>query len=314
MTEAAFYIRDLPVRGELILAPLSGYNDQPFRRLCREMGAALVVTGLLSSRAIIYNWEGQRSKRMLRFHPDERPLAAQLYGSEPEEIAEAARRIAPLDIDVIDVNLGCAKAKIVKNDNGAALLQHPAKIGRIIAALTRAVELPITAKIRLGWEARNYLEVARVLEASGAAAIAVHGRTAAQGFKGAADWDAIAEIKAAVDLPVLASGDVKEAADIARIQAHTGCDGVMIGRAALGHPWIFQRRDRAAIPPEERFALMRRHLQMMLAFHGRHHGLLRFRKHLSNYLRHADVPRSTRIALLQCDDPPALLNYLRDAS
>jgi tRNA-dihydrouridine synthase B len=302
MTAPAFFIRDLPIHGSLILAPLSGYNDQPFRRLCLEFGAALVYTGLLSASAILYG--SRRSEEMLRFHPDEHPLACQLFGSDVEILEKAARAVEALDIDVLDFNIGCAEPKIVKGGYGAALLRDPVQIGRIVARLVRTVRVPVTGKIRLGWDAgsRNYVEVAHILEDSGAAMIAVHGRTADQQYTGLADWDAIAEVKQAVHIPVLASGDVKHAADIARIQAHTGCDGVMIGRAAIGNPWIFQHRNLPDVPLSDRVPVIVEHLRRMVDFHGEVQGHRRFRKHLRRYLTSTDISRQQRRAFLHCED------------
>ncbi|MEJ5308200.1 MAG: tRNA dihydrouridine synthase DusB [Anaerolineae bacterium] len=302
MTTPVFFIRDLPIHGPLILAPLSGYNDQPFRRLCLEFGAALVYTGLLSASAILYG--SQRSDELLRFHPDEHPLACQLFGSDVDILAKAARAVEALGIDVLDFNMGCAEPKIVKGGHGAALLKDPALIGRIVTRLVATVRVPVTGKIRLGWDAgsRNYLEVARILEDSGAAMLAVHGRTADQQYTGRADWDAIAAVKQAVRIPVLASGDVKCAADISRIQARTGCDGVMIGRAAIGNPWIFQYRDLPDVPWAERVPVILEHLRRMVDFHGEYLGLRRFRKHLRRYLTSTDVSRQQRRAFLQCED------------
>ncbi len=312
-TVPAFFIRDLPIHGNLILAPLSGYNDQPFRRLCREFGAALVYTGLLSASAILYG--SQRSDEMLRFHPDEHPLACQLFGSAEDVLETAARSVETLGIDVLDFNIGCAEPKIVKGGYGAALLKNPATIGRIMTRLVRAVRVPVTGKIRLGWDAasRNYREVARILEDSGAAMIAVHGRTAEQGYLGVADWDAIAEVKHVVRVPVLANGDVKCAADIDRIQAHTGCDGVMIGRAAIGNPWIFQRRDLPDIPLAERVPVIIRHLRWMLEFHGVEQGIMRLRKHLRRYLTSTDITRQQRREFLECDDADVIVDWLKTA-
>jgi len=298
----AFFIRDLPIHGPLILAPLSGYNDQPFRRLCLEFGAALVYTGLLSASAILYG--SQRSEEMLRFHADEHPLACQLFGSDADMLEKAARAVEALGIDVLDFNMGCAEPKIVKGGYGAALLKNPAQIGRIMERLVRAVRVPVTGKIRLGWDAgsRTYMEIAHILEDSGAAMIAIHGRTADQQYTGFADWDAIAEVKQAMRIPVIASGDVKCAADIPRILAHTGCDGVMIGRTAIGNPWIFQRRDLPEIPWAERKPVILEHLRRMVDFHGEVQGHRRFRKHLRRYLTSTNVSRQQRRAFLHCED------------
>ncbi len=311
MTSApTFFIRDLPIHGELILAPMSGYNDQPFRRLCLEFGAALVYTGLLSASAILYG--SRRTDEMLRFHPSEHPLACQLFGNDEDVMETAARAVEALDIDVLDFNIGCAEPKIVRGGHGAALLKDPAKIGRIMTRLVRATQVPVTGKMRLGWDAdsRNYLDVARILEDSGAAMIAIHGRTAEQGYLGLADWDAIAEIKQAIHVPVLASGDVKCAADIDRIQAHTGCDGVMIGRAAIGNPWIFQRRDLTDIPLAERAPVIIRHIRDMVEFHGAEQGIPRLRKHLRRYLTSTDITRQQRREFLECDDADMIVAWL----
>ncbi len=310
----AFFIRDLPIDGALILAPLSGYNDQPFRRLCREFGAALVYTGLLSASGIVYG--SPRSAEMLRFHPDEHPLVGQLFGNDGDKLAAAARTLETHGADVVDFNIGCAEPKVVKGGYGAALLKDPVQIGYLVTRLVQAVRVPVSAKMRLGWDAasRNYLEVARILEDSGVAMMAVHGRTAEQQYGGHADWDAIAEVKQAVRVPVLASGDVKCVADIARIRAHTGCDGVLIGRAAIGNPWIFQGRDLPDVPLSERVPVILRHLQWMLEFHGAEQGLKRFRKHLRRYLTSTDVSRQQRHQWLEWDAATILMAELAEVA
>ncbi|MDF1512457.1 MAG: tRNA-dihydrouridine synthase family protein, partial [Anaerolineae bacterium] len=229
-----FYIGDLAVYGELVLAPMSGYNDQPFRRLCQSYGAALTYTGLLAASAILHGkhtYGNRRTDEMLRLHPLEHPLACQLFGSEPGVLMQAAQKILPLDMDIIDVNMGCAKYKIIRGGAGAALLRDPAKMANIIQDLRGTLPLPVTAKIRLGWDEgdrlnQRYMDLARILEDSGAAMIAVHGRTAEQGYAGKADWDAIAQIKSVLHVPVLGSGDIKCAEDIQRMKMHTGCDAV----------------------------------------------------------------------------------------
>jgi tRNA-dihydrouridine synthase B len=320
MTEKpAFLIGDLPVYGELVLAPMSGFNDQPFRRLCQEFGAALTYTGLLAANSILHGrhqYGNRRTDEMLRLHPDEHPLVCQLFGSDIKVLECAAQKILPLLMDVIDVNMGCAKYKIIRGGAGAALLRDPKKMGTIIHRLSQVIPLPVTAKIRLGWDDQDrkdrlYLDLARKLEDNGAAMIAVHGRTAEQGYQGVADWDAIAEIKQTLQVPVLASGDVKCAADIQRIKTHTGCDAVMIGRAAIGNPWIFQNRDRDAVSWSERLPVILQHLEGSLAFHGSNHGLKRFRKHLRGYLRRSGLPRWYRSDMLICDDANTLVNLLQ---
>jgi nifR3 family TIM-barrel protein len=195
------------------------------------------------------------------------------------------------------------------------LLRDPAKVGRLIAALSRALPVPVTAKIRLGWDekSRNYLEVARAIEQNGGALIAVHARTRAQRYRGQADWDAIAEIKAALSIPVIGNGDVRTPEDIARLKAHSGCDAVMIGRGAVGNPWIFQRRDRWSLPLEELARVIHQHLESMLAYYGPSQGLLLFRKHLKRYLAPLHPGRALLRRILTCENHQELLDLLRQA-
>ena len=314
-----FSIGDLPVYGELVLAPMSGFNDQPFRRLCQSYGAALTYTGLLAANSIMhgqYQYGNRRTDEMLRLHPEEHPLVCQLFGSDEIILETAARKILPLKMDVIDVNMGCAKYKIIRGGSGSALLRDPDRMGRIMQRLSQNLPLPVTGKIRLGWNEedknnRLYLVLARVLEDNGAAMVAVHGRTAKQGYQGKADWDAIAEIKQTLQVPVLASGDVKCVRDIQRIKTHTGCDGVMIGRAAIGNPWIFKGLDRDDVPWVERLPVVLQHLDSMLLFHGSYYGLHRFRKHLRGYLRRSGLPRWYRSQMLVCDDADELVRLIQ---
>ncbi len=314
----AFHAGNVPIAGRVILAPMSGYNDQPFRRLCRRFGASLVYTGLLSSPAIVHGpgrWGARRTAEMLRLHPEEVPLAVQLFGGEEAVIVEAARRIEPLDMALLDINLGCAKPKVTRSGAGAALMRDPARVGRIFAQLSAVLDTPVSGKIRLGWDAdsRTYLEVARAMVDNGAVLVAVHGRTAEQAYTGSADWDAIAEVKQAVQVPVLASGDVKRVADIAHILDATGCDGAMVGRAAIGNPWIFAGQDRDTIPWLERLPVVLEHLAMMLEFHGDYAGVHRFRKHLRAYLQSSGIPRRARIRITQCPDPDELQALLTES-
>ncbi|MBN1248004.1 MAG: tRNA dihydrouridine synthase DusB [Anaerolineae bacterium] len=311
----AFYIGQTPVYGRWVLAPLSGYNDQPFRRLCRRLGASLVYTGLLAANAIYFGAspEGDsRTAEMLQLHPEEAPVAVQLFSGRPAALVMAAQAIEHMGMAMIDINMGCAKAKIVKSGAGAALMWDPRKVARIFAKLSRTVSVPVSGKIRLGWDQdrRNYLEVARAMADHGAALVAVHGRTAEQRFNGDADWDAIAEVKQAVTIPVLASGDVTTVSAAHQLLARTGCDGVMIGRAAIGNPWLFAGRHRDDIPWPERLALVQKHLEMTVAHHGEHHGIRRFRKHLRGYLRASGIPRPERIRMLGCRESEELVAML----
>jgi nifR3 family TIM-barrel protein len=302
-----FFIRNVPVYGDLILSPMDGYSDQPFRSICRELGSAMSYTEFINALDVLHGHPHLEQK--LRFLPDERPVVYQIFDSEPARLIEAALRLRQRGPDLFDVNMGCSVRSVSGRGAGAGMLREPERAGRAITMLSRSLDLPVTAKMRLGWddEQRNYLTVARIIEQSGGALIAVHGRTKAQGYSGQADWDAIAEIKQAVSIPVIANGDVRMVADIERILAHTGCDAVMIGRAAIGNPWIFSRMDRSEVPPELVRETMLRHLDRMTSFYGESLGLVRFRKHASHYLSPLGLSAQQRQTLFTAESPPEFL-------
>jgi len=279
-----FYVRNVPVYGDLILAPMAGFSDLPYRMIARDFGSAMSYTEFVSVDGLLQG--NAKTLRMLAFHPSEYPMTFQVFGSSEDKIVEACLKIEQLGPTIIDLNMGCSVAKVSGRGAGAALLCEPPKIGKIFNRLTRALSVPVTGKIRLGWDqqTRNYLTVAKTLEDNGASLIAVHARTKSQAYDGVADWDAIAEIKQAVKIPVIGNGDVKTVADIRRIKQHTGCDGVMIGRAAIGNPWIFARKDRHEVSFSEKAALIRRHLSLMLDFYDDDYGLILFRKHVVKYI------------------------------
>jgi len=303
-------IGNVPIYGDLILAPMAGYTDLPFRVLCREMGSAMSYVPCILDEAVIHG--ASMTDALLRFSSEERPVAIQLLSKDEDSLAEAGRRLLALDPDFIDLNLGCPARHVSWRGRGAALLCDPRKIGALVSRLTRAVSVPVTAKIRLGWdeESRNYLEVAHILEDGGVAAIGVHGRTKAQGFGGRADWGAIAEVKAAVKVPVLANGDVRTVADIAAIRTATGCDAVLIGRGAVGNPWIFQRRDIAGVSYLERLAMIRRHLAAMVVHYGEPLGVVLFRKHLLKYVQELEGAKALRQRLVTLESPEAVMDLL----
>jgi len=304
---ASWHIGDVAIAGDLILAPMAGYSDQPFRRICREMGSAISYTPCAVDRAVLA--ASDEADRTYAFHPSERPVAIQLLSRNADLLAKAAQRVAHVfQPNLIDLNLGCPSRRIAGGGRGAALLREPRLIGNLIASLVAAVPLPITAKIRLGWDASslNHREVARIIEDAGAQAIAVHGRTKVQGYAGEADWDAIAEVVAAVHVPVIANGDVRTVADIARILEHTGCRAVMIGRGAVGNPWLFARRDLDSVSIDERLAVMERHLRTMAELFGERHGTICFRKHLVKYMRGLPGAARMRAELMRPETPDEL--------
>ena len=310
--QPAFYVRDVPVYGDLILSPMAGFSDLPFRLICREFGSAMSYTEFVSAEAVLHH--NPKTMRMLSFRSCESPMVFQFFGSDEDNLVEAARRLEALGPDILDLNMGCSVRNVAGRGAGAGLLRDPAKIGRILSRLTKAVSVPVTGKIRLGWDddSRNHREVARVLEDNGAALIAVHGRTKMQAYTGAADWDAIAEVKQAVRIPVVGNGDVRSTADIERMQQHTGCDAVMIARAAIGNPWIFQRRDREQVDLADQTALVRRHLALMLDFYGRERGLILFRKHVVKYVRGVFGASDLHQRMVTCEQPDEFIELIAE--
>ena len=284
--QPVFWVRDVPVFGDVILAPMAGFSDLPYRSLCQEFGSAMSYTEFVSAEAIVQGG-GERTRQMLAASPREYPVVFQIFGNDEALLVEAARRIEALGPHIIDVNMGCSVRKISGKGAGAGLLRDPSKIGRIFRALTRAVSVPVTGKIRLGWdeESRNYLEVVRAMEENGASLVAVHARTKSQGYSGQADWDAIGEIVAATRLPVIGNGDVVTVADVDRMKRHTGCAAVMVGRGAMGHPWIFQGRDRHQVPFLEQAPVIAEHFRRMADFYGQDMALILVRKHIARYLK-----------------------------
>jgi len=301
MTTALFFIREIPIYGDLILSPMAGFSDKPFRAICRELGSAMSYTEFVSADGLAHN--NRKSWQYFTYDEAERPIAFQLFDHEVDRLVTQCQRVVDrLHPDTIDINMGCSVNNVAQRGAGAGLLRTPDKIAELFRRLSTTLPVPVTGKIRLGWDdqSRNYLEVAHILEDNGASAIAVHGRTKMQAYKGEADWHPIAEIKASVKIPVIGNGDVKRVADIERIKALTGCDAVMIGRAAIGNPWIFQRKDFADVTFEERSALIRRHLAAMLDYYGPRLGIVLFRKHVVKYIKGVPYATDVRLALLTC--------------
>ncbi|MHB1296069.1 MAG: tRNA dihydrouridine synthase DusB [Anaerolineae bacterium] len=306
-----FTIGNVPIYGDLILSPMAGYTELPFRAICRELGSAMSYTPCVLDDGVLQHT--RRSVAIFQFVPEERPVAIQILGKYPDRVVAACEKLMAWQPDIIDLNVGCPARRVSWRGRGASLLREPDTIGAIVQRMVQALPIPITAKMRLGWDddSRNYLEVARVLEQGGVQAIAVHGRTKVQGYSGQANWEAIAEIKQAVSVPVLANGDVRTRADIETIKAVTGCDAVLIGRGAVANPWILQRRDLAEVPVEERLAMAERHLGAMQRYYGDRVGLLLFRKFAVRYVQELDDATTLRTLLCNTEERDEVLALLR---
>lgn len=292
---------------------MDGYSDWPFRSLCRDLGSAISYTEFVKAEDVLQRPDYLSDK--LRFTEGERPLAIQLYGDDARTMQEAALRLQDFGPDFIDINMGCPAKTIAKRGAGAGLMRTPVKVARIVRALSATLEIPITVKIRLGWDddCLTYPLIARIAEAEGAAAIAIHGRTKVQGYGGQANWDAIAEVVQTVNIPVIGNGDIQTAADITGMKTHTGCAAVMIGRAAINNPWIFARLDRGQISPERVRHTLLDHLQRSLEFYGSERGLVLFRKYAARYLSPYRLPQRIRKKLLtraRADEFVALLDEI----
>jgi tRNA-dihydrouridine synthase B len=295
--------------GDAILAPMNGFSDWPFRSLCSELGSAMSYTEFVRADFIANALEHIRPR--LVFNETERPVVFQLYGDDPDLLLKAALRVQTLAPDIIDINLGCPAESVTDLGAGVSLMREPLKVAQIFQKLSAALVVPVTGKIRLGWEdCRNYRLIARVIEENGGAGVALHGRTQEQGYGGKANWDAIAEVKQAVRIPVIGNGDVNTVADIEKMKRYTGCDAVMIGRAAVGNPWIFAGLDRDQVNAEMLRLMVHQHVERSIAFYGERKGLVAFRRHAHQYLKFHKIPRAARTEILAQADVKNFLSLL----
>lgn len=294
-------IGNVELENNIILAPMAGVTDLPFRLLCKEQGAGLVCMEMISAKAILY--KNKNTESLLEIHPGEGQISLQLFGSEPKIMGDIAKQIEMRPFSILDINMGCPMPKIVNNGDGSALMKNPKLAGEIVSAVVKSISKPVTVKIRSGFDREhiNAVEMAKVIEDAGASAVAVHARTREQLYAGEADWDVIARVKDAVSIPVIGNGDVVDGESAVKMIKHTKCDGIMIGRACRGNPWIFRQikaylENGTILPPpskEERKEMMLRHAALMLENKGEYTGIREMRKHVSWYT--AGMPHSAKL-------------------
>lgn len=319
----SFKIGNVEIKGKLVLGPMAGVTDLPFRMLCKEQGADLIYTEMVSAKGIMYN--NKNTIPLLEVEEEERPVALQLFGSDPKILSEMAKKIEHRNFDILDINMGCPVPKVVNNGEGSALMDNPKLIGEIVKAVSSGIKKPVTIKIRKCFkeDKLNAVEIAKIAEENGAAAIAVHPRSRGQYYSGKADWDVIARVKEAVSIPVIGNGDVFTPQDAEAMFKHTGCDAIMLARGVRGNPWLFTQikeylnNGKIIRKPslDEVIEMMIRHAKLQIEFKGEFMGIREMRKHVGWYT--VGYPSSTKLRaktneMESLDDLVQLLNAWRD--
>ena len=315
-------IKNVEINGKIVVAPMAGISNMTFRRICKSMGASLVVAEMVSDKAITYG--NEKTFELLRMNDDERPISQQIFGSDVKSFVEAAKIVEEkMKPDIIDINMGCPVPKVaVKNQAGSALLKNPEKVGEIIKAVVGAVNVPVTVKIRSGWDQNsiNAVEIAKIAEANGASAITVHARTRAQGYSGKADWNIIKEVVNAVNIPVVGNGDVISCYDAKKMLDETGCSAVMIGRGLLGNPWLIKEcveyLESGKLPEvidyNEKIDMMEYHLNKLCEDKTEKQAVLEIRNHLLNYLKGLPENKEVKNQVCRCKSRLEIIEVLEN--
>jgi len=313
-------IGNVELNNNVFLAPMAGVTDAPFRLLCKEQGCGLVYTEMVSAKGLHYNSE--KSFNIAKINDEERPAAVQIFGSDPALMAEIAKKLEEYEPDIIDINMGCPTPKITKNGEGSALMLSPVLVGQIVEAVSKAVSRPVTVKIRKGWDDEhvNAVEIAKIAQESGAAAVAVHGRTRQQFYSGTADWNIIKQVKDTLGIPVIGNGDITSPEKAKEMLDQTGCDAVMIGRGAQGNPWIFNRITtylrmgelKSEPSPQEKIETLLRHMDMLVELKGERTGVLEMRKHIAWYIKGMNNSSSVKEQVFKITSREAMEKLLRE--
>ena len=313
-------IGNVTLPNRYILGPMAGVTDLPFRVLCKEQGAGLLCMEMVSAKAILYN--NKNTESLLEIHPDEQPVSLQFFGSDPKIMSEMAKRVEERPFDIMDINMGCPVPKVVRNGEGSALMKNPKLVYEIVSAMVKAIDKPVTVKIRKGFDDSciNAVEIAKIIEEAGAAAVAVHGRTREQYYSGQADWDIIRQVKEAVSIPVIGNGDVTSPQKAEELVKQTGCDGIMIARGAQGNPWIFREllayEETGSIPErpgtDQIRETMLRHARLQIEFKGNYIGIREMRKHVAWYTKGMQGSAKLRDEINQVESYEELENLLME--